>query len=425
MKILKYGSRGAEVQLLQLALNRAGFGPLETDGIFGTVTASALRRFQSANGLAPDAIAGRLTHAALYPWYTGYVNHTIRAGDTLYRLAERYGTSLRAVITANPGLDPTKLQIGDKVVVPLPFPVVPTNIDWSSSLVGYTVRGITARYPFVSDSEYGRSVMGKPLRYLGLGNGSNTVFYNAEHHANEWITTPVLMKFIEELARAYAFGGRIYDMNASEIFEKSRIYIAPAVNPDGMDLVTGALPYGEYYARAMEIASDYPEIPFPSGWKANIYGTDLNLQYPAGWEEARRIKFAQGFTGPAPRDYVGTAPLSAPESLAIYDLTIRLDPALTLSYHTQGGIIYWKYQNFMPPRSLEFAECFAMSSGYALEETPYASGFAGYKDWFIETYNRPGYTIECGLGENPLPMSQFDEIYRENIGILVLAALSC
>ncbi|HBD86950.1 MAG TPA: gamma-D-glutamyl-meso-diaminopimelate peptidase, partial [Clostridiales bacterium] len=158
---------------------------------------------------------------------------------------------------------------------------------------------------------------------------------------------------------------------------------------------------------------------------ANIYGTDLNLQYPAGWEEARRIKFAQGFTGPAPRDYVGTAPLSAPESLAIYDLTIRLDPALTLSYHTQGGIIYWKYQNFMPPRSLEFAECFAMSSGYALEETPYASGFAGYKDWFIETYNRPGYTIECGLGENPLPMSQFDEIYRENIGILVLAALSC
>lgn len=34
-----------------------------------------------------------------------------------------------------------------------------------------------------------------------------------------------------------------------------------------------------------------------------------------------------------------------------------------------------------------------------------------------------GYTIEAGLGENPLPISQFDEIYRDNIGILVLGAV--
>lgn len=425
MKILKYGDRGAEVQLLQLALNRSGFGRLETDGVFGPLTASALRAFQSANGLRPDGIAGRLTHAALYPWYTGYVVHTVRGGDTLYRLAERYGSSLRAVITANPGLDPLSLFVGGKVVVPLPFPVVPTDIDWSSALVGYAVRGITARYPFVADSEYGRSVMGRPLRYLGMGNGNNTVFYNAEHHANEWITTPVLMKFAEELARAYAFDGALYGRKAAEIFEKARIYIAPAVNPDGMDLVTGALPYGEYYTRAMAIAADYPDIPFPSGWKANIMGTDLNLQYPAGWEEAKRIKYAQGFRSPAPRDFVGASPLSEPESRAVRQLTVQLDPALTLSYHTQGNTIFWKYQNYEPPRALEFADCFAAVSGYAVSETPYASGFAGYKDWFIESYNRPGYTIECGLGENPLPLSRFDQIYADNIGILVLAALGC
>jgi g-D-glutamyl-meso-diaminopimelate peptidase len=109
----------------------------------------------------------------------------------------------------------------------------------------------------------------------------------------------------------------------------------------------------------------------------------------------------------------------------MYDLTLRLDPSLTLSYHTQGNTIYWKYLDYEPPRSLELAECFARVSGYAVEETPYASGFAGYKDWFIAHYNRPGYTIECGLGENPLPMSQFDRIYGENVGILVLAALGC
>ena len=47
----------------------------------------------------------------------------------------------------------------------------------------------------------------------------------------------------------------------------------------------------------------------------------------------------------------------------------------------------------------------------------------GYKDWFIQTYNRPSYTIEAGLGENPLHISHFDEIYKDNIGILILGAI--
>ena len=58
-------------------------------------------------------------------------------------------------------------------------------------------------------------------------------------------------------------------------------------------------------------------------------------------------------------------------------------------------------------------------SGYAVEETPYASGNAGYKDWFILQYDRPGYTIEAGYGENPLPIEDFPEIYRRNTGILM------
>ena len=54
-----------------------------------------------------------------------------------------------------------------------------------------------------------------------------------------------------------------------------------------------------------------------------------------------------------------------------------------------------------------------------MEETPGASGYAGYKDWFIEEYDRPGYTVEAGMGENPLPMTQFERIYHDNKGILV------
>ena len=138
---------------------------------------------------------------------------------------------------------------------------------------------------------------------------------------------------------------------------------------------------------------------------------------------AKAIKFAQGVTSPAPADYVGSAPLTAPESRAMYDYTLALDPSLTLSYHSQGRVIYWRFLDYEPANSRAIAELFASVSGYAVEETPYASGFAGYKDWFIQNFDRPGYTIECGLGENPLPLSQFESIWNANLGILTLAAL--
>ena len=46
----------------------------------------------------------------------------------------------------------------------------------------------------------------------------------------------------------------------------------------------------------------------------------------------------------------------------------------------------------------------------------------GFKDWFIETYDRPGFTVEIGKGTNPLPLEQFPEIYRKLRELLLLAA---
>lgn len=86
-------------------------------------------------------------------------------------------------------------------------------------------------------------------------------------------------------------------------------------------------------------------------------------------------------------------------------------------------MIYWKYDDIQVPGAQALGEEFARLSGYALEDTPYASGFAGYKDWFIKTWRRPGFTIEAGKGENPLPLSQFESIYNACLGILTTAAL--
>ena len=120
---------------------------------------------------------------------------------------------------------------------------------------------------------------------------------------------------------------------------------------------------------------------------------------------------------------MGRAPLTQRESRAMAQYTVAVDPRVTLAFHTQGQVIYWQFDDYEVEGARELGEELARVSGYTLADVPYESGFAGYKDWFIQTFRRPGYTIEAGLGENPLPISQFDSIYRDNLGILVTAAL--
>nr|MBQ8245125.1 M14 family metallocarboxypeptidase [Oscillospiraceae bacterium] len=302
--------------------------------------------------------------------------------------------------------------------------IVRTDVPMTSALCVETVRQLSEAYPFLRVEQLTTTAFGRPLQVLVIGEGDRKVLYSAAHHANEWITTPLLLRFVEALAEAIANDGMFYGIPARTISKAATIYIVPMVDPDGVDLVTGAIPQGTLeYETASRIGDHFPAIPFPEGWKANLLGVDLNLQYPAGWLQAREIKFSQGYTRPAPRDYVGRAPLNQRESIALADYTEAIDPALVLAYHTQGQVIYWQFRDYQVPGARELAEEFSRLSGYALEDTPYQSSFAGYKDWFIQNFRRPGFTIEVGLGDNPLPLSQFEEIYRDNLGILVTAAL--
>lgn len=395
------------MNLTELALRRAG--------------ASSLQEFQRREGLYPSGQEDILTMQRLTPYLLGYERYMVRPGDTYYKIAQARGATVRAILTANPNQNPNLLIPGQYLNVPFGFPVVPTDMPFTSELLQVCIQGLLVRYPFLSQRRIATTAYGRPVTALRLGEGPRSVLYNASHHANEWITTPVLMKFLEQYALAISVNGRIFGADAQQLWRRTQLWLVPMVDPDGVDLVTGAIaPGSQQYNAALRIAERYPDIPFPNGWKANLLGVDLNLNYPAGWEQARENKFALGFTTPAPRDFVGMRPLDQAETAGMAGLTREVNPGLTLSYHSQGQVIYWKYLDMEPKGARELGEQFAQVSGYELEDTPYASGFAGYKDWFILTYDRPGYTIEVGLGENPLPLEQFDQIYQDNLGILIL-----
>ena len=302
--------------------------------------------------------------------------------------------------------------------------IVNTTVPVTAESCDRMILQLAEKYPFCRTEILGVTAYKRPIRALIIGNGERKVIYSAAHHANEWITALVLLKFAEDLAGSIQNDRRIYGVLARNIAAAATIYLIPMIDPDGVDLVVGAIPLGSApYESAKEMASFYPNVSFPEGWKANLLGVDLNLQYPAGWLQAREIKFSQGFTRPGPRDYVGRAPLCQPESRALAEFTEAIDPTLVLAYHSQGAVIYWQFRDYEVPGAEALAKEFARLSGYALEDTPFESGFAGYKDWFIQRFRRPGFTIEVGQGENPLPLTQFDQIYADNLGILTTAAL--
>jgi len=278
---------------------------------------------------------------------------------------------------------------------------VPTTKPFTSMLLKQTMDALLSHFPFIKAYAIGNSRLGQPIYALKIGHGKKAVSINAAHHANEWITAVIAMCFLEECA------------NSPNVqwMDKTTLHIIPMVNPDGVDLVSGLIRKSNVaYKNALAMAG---YEPFPSGWKANIAGVDLNSNYPAGWEQAKLHKFERGYVKPGPRDYVGAFPLSEPETAAMAAYTLANDFAYTISLHTQGEVIYWQYHDYNPPGAKKLAHRLSNASGYALEDVPDTSSHAGYRDWFIQTFNRPGMTVECGLGENPLPISDFDDIYKK------------
>lgn len=297
-----------------------------------------------------------------------------------------------------------------------------TPVPMTSQLQRQELLRLRRQYPFVYQKTLSVTAHGRKIPALQLGCGSNKVLLTAGHHANEYITTMLVWQLLRRYCRAVCDSRLFAGFDARELYHNAMLYVVPMVNPDGIDLVTGAIrPGSAEYERAAAIAARYPRVPFPQGWKANLEGVDLNLNYPARWDTARQIKRSLGVSGPAPRDYPGAHPLDQPETAALAAYTCCIRPDLVLAYHTQGGEIYHAFAGIRLPQADALAQAFARASGYRVAEVPPESANAGFKDWFLQRFHRPGFTIEAGRGENPLPLTQLDTLVCENEAILALA----
>lgn len=271
-------------------------------------------------------------------------------------------------------------------------------------------RELDSSSSYASLTYLGRSLRGKniPILILGDPKAKIKILYVAAHHASEWICTSLLLRFSAEIC-AMAYGQKnIYGINPATLLTSRCIIMIPMLNPDGVEIhQNGISDKDPMRVRLLEMnKSDNFR-----NWKANGRGVDLNHNYNASFDEYKKIEASLGISGGANAKYSGEYPESEPETALLCNLVRYLQITSAITLHTQGEVIYYTSKGRAPRRSEVIARTLSRMTGYSIEEPEGSACFGGMTDWFIQKLEKPCFTIECGIGENPLPLSDAFDIY--------------
>ena len=268
------------------------------------------------------------------------------------------------------------------------------------------------KYPFLRLFEAGRSLQGRKIYALFLGNTSSSTLYAAAFHAQEWLTELLCLRFLEEVCEHYCKKGELY----RALSARGAIFL-PLINPDGVEL---ALSSGRSASNLRPFTDKLCGGDY-SSWQANVRGVDINHNFDAGHSLLRKMEICAGITGPAERQFSGLKPHSEPETKTLVNLCRRFNISRAYALHSQGEEIFYRYGSRVPVGASAIARLLSDTSGYSL---PIQSGLAshgGFKDWFIKEMGRPAFTIEIGRGKNPLPINELSPIFARLYETLMLS----
>lgn len=267
--------------------------------------------------------------------------------------------------------------------------------------------------------EIGQTVDGNKLYDFRVGNpaAERHLLVFGGIHAREYITAQLVMRQLVQLLSDQSTNGSYENIAVRELLSNTEIHFIPMANPDGISISQLGLE-GLHTEAVRETvrqiaAKDGKALTesYLRQWKSNANGVDLNRNFDALWESYN------DHLGHASADhYKGIAPECELESKALADLTRQFQFDATLSYHTQGEVIYWNFgqEGELKNMSLLLANRVSELTGYRLDGNFQALDTAGYKDWAISKLGIPSLTIEAGHGGNPVDPAQMDAIWREN-----------
>ena len=275
------------------------------------------------------------------------------------------------------------------------------------------------RYPFLKTFPIGKSVLGRSIYALGIGDIYGGTLFVGGVHGMEWLTTLLLYRLLEDILRAIATGDPLADIDMGRTLESRSVVFVPCLNPDGVEISVNGAKSARHLREFVEKVSGGDA----SRWQANARGVDLNHNFDAGYAIVKRMEEEAGITGPAPTRYGGKTPHSEPETRALTNFCAAFGLRQAYAYHSQGEEIYYKYGAHTPARSQLMAQVLASASGYKLCSPEAMASHGGFKDWFIDKLRRPAFTIEIGRGRNPLPVEELEPIYARLLEMLLISVL--
>lgn len=277
-------------------------------------------------------------------------------------------------------------------------------------LMSETVMEMANRYPSLGVTTLGQSILGKSIPVLQIGQGRKRLIYIGAHHGMEWITSAILLRFVNEYCELLKCGSVAEGVPVRVLDETRSICVIPMLNPDGVDYaIHGVEEDNPMYERVLSMNGGSKDF---SHWQANARGVDLNHNYNAGFSEYKSMEPDLGISCGAPTRYSGECPESEPETgyLCNY-LRFQKEYHLAMTFHTQGEEIYYTSGDKTAPRSEVIGKYLAGLCEYRLAKPEGPAAYGGFTDWFIREFDRPSFTIECGKGKNPLPFSDFPMLY--------------
>ena len=274
-------------------------------------------------------------------------------------------------------------------------------------------------YGFLSRDTIGESRCGRPIDLLHIGHRRQQVLLTGCFHGMEWLTTLLLLRFVDELCFAVMTGRSLCVVRIGTFLNRRGLAIVPCVNPDGAEIqLHGADSAGAYRETVLRACQGDT-----SHWQANAAGVDINHNFAAGWESLHEREQEEGIVQPCATRYGGEYPESEPESRTIASYCRTGHIAHALAFHSQGEEIYWHYGSYRDHEAHRMAKMLSYVSGYPISEPTGLAVGGGFKDWFVDKFHRPAFTIEIGRGTNPLPVEDLDAIYRQLREMLVLAVV--
>ena len=211
--------------------------------------------------------------------------YAVPPGESVGEIAGRFGLDEEVLRQANPEITNITDWVGRCIHIPASDgkTIVKIQGEYGYRELIRDLDKLENQYPFIETGSIGTSVMGKSLPYLRIGQGARHIHVNASVHANEWLTTAVLMKFIEEYAEAYGAHREWHQYQTERWMQETTLWAVPMVNPDGVELVQEGVV--NQHPHAQQLLAWNADRSHFTHWKANIRGVDLNDQFPAHWDE--------------------------------------------------------------------------------------------------------------------------------------------